>query len=237
MTRRLIATGLAAAVLALMLATAAPRADAAMPFVDKQVMAGALLVQKYVNDYGQTNRFVYPPVTMVKQGGKLPGSTFIWPSNPWTGRVMGPGTSRGTYTYRLTGSGSGYILTVHLSSSNQKLTGGTPSWFKPERDTACKQNLYLLQRYVEAYAASHGSLYPTADLVNAATFGLPGYVWPIDPWSGAAMVQGTSVGDFSYTQLTAGTSYSLKVMQTNGKWSSPLGPLSAISRLTATPGG
>ena len=140
MTRRLIAPSSRPPSSPSMLAAAAPRAEA-MSFVDKQVEAGALLVQKYINDYGQTNRFVYPPVAMVKQGGKLPGSTFIWPSNPWTGKVMGPGTARGTYTYKLTGSGSGYVLTVHLSGSNQKLTGGTPAWFKPERDTQCKQNL------------------------------------------------------------------------------------------------
>lgn len=237
MTRRLIATVLAAAVLALLLATAAPRAEAAMPFVDKQVMAGALLIQKYVNDYGQTNRFTYPPASMVKQGGKLPGATFIWPSNPWTGKVMGPGTARGTYTYTLRGSGSSYTLTVHLSGGNQKLTGGTPAWFKPERDTQCKQDLLLLQRYVEAFAAANGGVYPTADLVNATTFAAPLYVWPVSPWSGSAMVQGAAVGDFSYAQVSGGASYSLKVMQTNGKWSEPLKPLSALARLMATPGG
>jgi hypothetical protein len=239
MTRRTIAALLAASVLALMLAAATPRAEA-MGFVDKQVVAGALLVQKYVNDYGQTNRYVYPPVAMVKQGGKLPGSTFIWPSNPWTGKVMGPGASRGTYTYKLTGGGSGYVLTVHLSGSNQKLTGGAPDWFKPERDTQCKQDLLLLQRYVEAYAG--GGAYPTADLMNATTFAAPLYIWPVNPWSGQPMAQpapggNASLGDFLYTQLNGGTSYSLKVMQSNGKWSEPLKPLGALGRLTATPGG
>jgi type II secretory pathway pseudopilin PulG len=237
MSRRLIAIMLTAAVLALAIAAAAPRAEASIPFVDKQVVAGALLIQKYVNDYGQTNRFVYPPVTMVKQGGKLPGATFIWPSNPWTGKVMGPGTSRGTYTYKLTGSGSGYVLTVHLSGGNQKLTGGTPAWFKPERDTQCKQNLLLLQRYIEAYAATHGGLYPTKELVTATTFSPLGYVWPASPWTGTAMAQGASIGDFSYTQLTGGTGYALKVMLSNGKWSTPLPPLSAMGRLTVGPGG
>ena len=36
------------------------------------------------------------------------------------------------------------------------------------------------------------------------------------------MTQGTSVGDFSYTQLTGGTGYALKVKLSNDKWSSPL---------------
>jgi type II secretory pathway pseudopilin PulG len=236
MTRRMIAVLVAAAVVALSLGATAPRADAGMSFVDKQVMAGALLIQKYVNDYGQANRFTYPPVTMVKQGGRLPGSTFIWPSNPWTGKVMGPGKSRGTYTYTLKGAGSSYILNVHLSRGNQKLTGGVPAWFKPERDTQSRQNLLLLQRYVEAFAAGNGGTYPTADLVNATAFAAPAYVWPQSPWSGAAMTQGTKVGEFSYVQLSGGTGYALKVMLSNGRWSTPLGPLSALSRLTATPG-
>jgi hypothetical protein len=236
MKRRLIATVLAAAVFSLLLAAAAPRAEA-VSFVDKQVMAGALLIQKYVNDYGQTNRFTYPPVEMVKQGGKLPGSTLIWPSNPWTGKVMGPGTSRGTYTYTLKGGGSAYILNVHLSSGNQKLAGGTPAWFKPERDTQCQQNLLLLQRYVEAYALLHGGGYPTADLVTATTFALPLYVWPVNPWSGSAMVQAGSVGDFFYAQTSGGAGYSLKVMLSTGKWSTALGPLTRGVPLTATPGG
>jgi type II secretory pathway pseudopilin PulG len=237
MIRRSIAVLIAVTVVALSLGVTAPRADAAMRFVDKQVMAGALLIQKYVNDYGQANRFVYPPVTMVKQSGKLPGSTFIWPANPWTGKVMGPGTARGTYTYTLKGAGSSYILNVHLSGGNQKLTGGVPTWFKPERDTQCRQDLLLIQRYLEAYAAGHSGVYPTADLVNATTFAGPVYVWPKSPWTGSDMTQGTAVGNFFYAQLTGGTSYSIKVMLSNGKWSTPLGPVSALSRLTATPGG
>jgi hypothetical protein len=235
MTRRLIATVLAAAVLALMLAAAAPRAEA-ISFVDKQVLAGALLIQKYVNDYGQANHFTYPPASMVKQGGKLPGSTLIWPSNPWTGRAMGPGTSRGTYTYTVKGSGSSYVLSVHLSSGNQKLLGGVPAWFKPERNTQSRQNMYLLQRYIEAYAAGNAGKYPTADLVNATIFSSPSYFWPENPWSGNAMTQSSSVGDFSYVQLSSGDGYALKVMLTTG-WSGAIGPLNAVSRLTAAPGG
>ena len=236
MCRRLTAAVLAAAVLALLLAAAAPRAEA-LSFVDKQVVAGALLIQKYVNDYGETNHFTYPPVTMVRKGGKLPGSTVIWPSNPWTGKVMGPGTTRGTYTYTRKGGGSSYVLNVHLSSGNQKLKGGTPAWFTPERDQQCKQNLCLLQRYLEAYALLNSGTYPTPASFDATTFALPAYVWPVNPWSGSAMAQSTTVGDFQYTQPGGATSYSIKVMLSSGKWSSALGPLTSGGRLTTSPGG
>jgi hypothetical protein len=234
MIRRTLGVVLTTVAVALLFAAAAPRAEA-VSFVDKQVQAGSLLIQKYVNDYGQGNRFVYPPKSMVKKGGGLPGSTAIWPSNPWTGRIMAPGTSRGTYTYTPSASRATYKLVIHLSSGNWTLTGGVPAWFKPERNTASRQNLLLLQRYVEAYAASHGGAYPAAADVTAATFGTS-FVWPKNPWTGAGMVAGATVGDYAYTQLNDGTGYSLMVMLTGG-WSTGLGPIPTLGQLTTTPGG
>jgi hypothetical protein len=232
MTRRTLVVIMTTVALALLFA-AAPRARA-VSFVDKQVQAGSLLIQKYVNDYGQANRFVYPPRSMVKKGGGLPGSTVIWPSNPWTGKVMAPGTTRGTYTYTRSAGNAGYRLVVHLSSGNWTLRGGVPSWFKPERNTASAQNLLLLQRYIEAHAASHGGAYPAAADVTAVSFGTS-YVWPKNPWTGADMVAGSTVGDFAYTPLSGGSGYSLKVMLTSG-WSTALGPLPVLGQLTTTPG-
>jgi flavin-dependent dehydrogenase len=156
---------------------------------------------------------------MVKKGGGLPNATVIWPSNPWTGRVMAPGTSRGTYTYTLGAGNLSYRLTVHLSSGNYVLKSAMPSWFKNERNTAARQNLLLLQRYVEAYAAAHG-------------FGAS-YVWPVDPWTGAGMAAGDALGCYSYTG--GGASYALKVRLTSG-WSTPLGQLPVLGQL-ATPSG
>jgi type II secretory pathway pseudopilin PulG len=227
-----IAVVLATSVLALLLATAAPRAEA-VSFVDKQVQAGAFLIQKYINDYGQNNRFVYPPTSMVKKGGGLPGSTVIWPSNPWTGRAMAPGTSRGTYTYTPSASGATYKLVVHLSSGNWPLTGGVPAWFKPERNTASKQNLLLLQRYLDAYKAANGD-YPATGSLTPETFPSPTYVWPKNPWSGTDMAASDAIGDFSYTRISA-TDFTLKVKLTSG-WSDPFGPASLLSKLRVSPG-
>jgi type II secretory pathway pseudopilin PulG len=226
-TRRLIVVVLATATLALLLAIAAPRAEA-VSFVDKQVQAGALLIQNYINTYGQAHQFVYPPRTMVEKGGGLPNATLIWPSNPWTGKIMGPGSSRGTYTYTLGADGRSYKLTVHLSSGKFVLKSGIPSWLKDERNTAARQNLLLLQRYVESYAGAHGAYPAPAELVA----GFAGYSWPKNPWTGADMIQADTLGEFRYTG--GGATYSLKVMLTSG-WSGPaLGPL-AISRLVTAP--
>ena len=221
MTRRMIAVALATTVLALLLAAAAPRAEA-VSFVDKQVQAGALLIQKYINDYGQDKRFVYPPKSMVKKGGGLPGSASIWPSNPWTGRIMAPGTARGTYTYTPSASGATYRFVVHLSSGNWTLSGGVPAWFKPERNTAARQNLLLLQRYLDAYKAAHAD-YPATGSLTPETFPSPTYVWPRNPWTGAAMAASDTLGDFSYARVSA-TDFTLKVKLTSG-WSEAFGPV------------
>ena len=135
MIRRLTAAVLATAVLALLLAAAAPRAEA-ISFVDKQVQAGGLLIQNYVDKYGMANAFHFPPRTMVKKGGGLPDSTLMWPANPWTGKTMGAGTSRGTYTYTLAANGLSYRLTMHFSSGSYTFKGGIPRWLRSERDQA-----------------------------------------------------------------------------------------------------
>ena len=209
----MIAVVLATAVLALLLAAAAPRAEA-VSFVDKQVQAGALLIQKYINAYGQAHQFVYPPKSMVKKGGGLPDATVIWPSNPWTGRVMGPGTSRGTFTYTLRDNDTAYTLTVHLSGSNCLLKSAMPSWLKTERNTAAKQNLLLLQRYLDTYKAAHAD-YPATGSLTPETFPSPTYVWPKNPWTGTAMAASDGLGDFSYTRVSA-TDFTLKVKLTSG---------------------
>ena len=199
MTRRMIAVVLATAVLALLLAAAAPRAEA-VSFVDKQVQAGALLIQNYVNTYGQAHQFVYPPKSMVKKGGGLPDATLIWPSNPWTGKIMGPGTSRGTYTYTLGAGGRSYKLTVHLSSGNYVLTSGDarrgsrPSATPPPGRTCCCCSGTSTPTRTAARRL------PGDRLADPGQLPGPTYVWPKNPWTGADMAASDGLGDFSYAR-------------------------------------
>ncbi len=225
MPRRITILLLSLAVL-LLAGALMPGRAAALGFVDRQVQASGLLLQNYINQYGQARHFKYPPAKMVKKGGGL--TTPIWPANPWTGKVMAAGKSRGTFTYTLGAGGTSYKLVMHLSKGSYKLTGGMPRWFKSERDTAAKQNLLLLQRYVEAYAAAHAGGYPAADMTPEA-FGA-GYAWPKNPWTGSPMVAGTGLGDFSYTPSDG--SYTLKVKLTTGWSDPPLGP-SGVARILA----
>jgi hypothetical protein len=229
MTRRTLSAILASAVFALVFAAAAPRADA-VGFVDKQVQAGGLLIQNYINTYGMKHGFVFPAASMVKKSGGLEDSTRIWPSNPWTGKLMASGKSRGSYTYAVKNEGTAYTLTMHLSSGNYVLKSALPTWLKAERNTASKQNALLLQRYLEAYRTTNSS-YP--ETLSSSVLG-SGYVWPTNPWSGKAMAASDALGDFSYAR--SGSSFSLKVKLTSG-WSDAVGPASALSPLTTVPGG
>jgi hypothetical protein len=233
MTRRMLAVVLATITLPLLLAAAAPRPAAAVSFVDKQVQAGGLLVQNYVNAYGMTHGFAFPAVSMVRKGGGLEDATRIWPSNPWTGKLMGPGTARGTYTYTLRNSGTAYTLTMHLSSGKYAFKGTMPPWLRTERNTASRQNLLLLQRYLDAYKTAHGD-YPATGSLTPETLPSPTYVWPTNPWTGAPMTASDSLGDFSYTRLSS-SDFALKVKLTSG-WSTTLQPL-LLGQLTTTPGG
>ncbi len=232
MSRRTIVAFLATAIFALLLAVAAPQRADAVGFVDKQVQAGGLLIQNYINAYGMKHGFAFPARSMVKKGGGLGDKTRIWPSNPWTGRLMRSGASRGTYTYTRRNGGTAYTLTMHLSRGKYAFKGTMPTWLKSERNRASRQNLLLLQRYVEIYAAAHAGAYPAPDVVTAAGFG-GDYVWPRNPWTGVAMAAGTTLGCYSYTG--GGDSYALRVMLTSG-WSSEFGPL-LLARLTTSPGG
>jgi hypothetical protein len=229
MIRRMLAVVLATTTCALLLAAAAPRPAAAVGFVDKQVEAGGLLIQNYVNAYGMQHGFLFPAKTMVRKGGGLEDATRIWPSNPWTGKLMGPGTARGTYTYRLRNSGTAYTLAMHLSSGRYAFSGTMPPWLKTERDTAAKQNLLLLQRYLDAYRAAHGD-YPAS--LTAATLPSPAYVWPTNAWTGAPMTASDALGDFSYTR-SGSADFVLKVKLTTG-WSAALRPL-PLGALIAAP--
>jgi hypothetical protein len=207
----LLVTLATALVIAVGLAAALPRQAAAAPsFVDKQVQMNVLLLQGYINTQAEKDGFTYPAVADVKKGGDLVAP--VWPGNPWTGKTMAPGTTRGTYTYKLKADGTGYTLVGHMSSGDYKLTGGVPAWLKTERDDAGKTGLALLQSYVEAWRAAHGGAPPAeADLAASGAVGLqPGApFWPQNPWTHAPMAQGTGNGDFTYA--VTGNGYTLKV--------------------------
>ena len=76
------------------------------------------------------------------------------------------------------------------------------------RDAQLKQNVRLLQVYVERYAAGKGFTYPAASVVRRGG-GLTAPVWPANPWTGRPMAPGTARGAYTYTLAAGGASYTL----------------------------
>jgi hypothetical protein len=71
-----------------------------------------------------------------------------------------------------------------------------------------KQNLRLLQVYIERSAAAKSFVYPAAATVKKGG-GLTAPVWPGNPWTGAAMAPGKARGMYTYRLGAEGDSYTL----------------------------
>ncbi len=76
------------------------------------------------------------------------------------------------------------------------------------RDARTKQNVRLLKTYIDAYAAAHGFVFPSAAFVRKGG-GLPAPLWPANPWSGRPMAPGKKRGGFTYAPASGRASYTL----------------------------
>ena len=74
------------------------------------------------------------------------------------------------------------------------------------RDAQLKQNVRLLQVYVERSAARTSFTYPAASIVKKGG-GLRAPVWPANPWTGRPMAPGAARGAYTYTLAAGGASY------------------------------
>ena len=109
MFRRLVPSVLLALACALVIGAAAPVAGALTR--DAQTRQNVRLLKAYIDGYAAARSFVFPAASVVKKGG-LPAP--IWPTNPWTGKPMAPGTGRGAYTYTVDSARVEYSLTGWL---------------------------------------------------------------------------------------------------------------------------
>jgi len=82
-----------------------------------------------------------------------------------------------------------------------------------QQDAQITQGVHTIQAAVQSWAADHGDVFPTADLV-VSTGPFSAYVaavgsWPTDPVSGQPMKPGSGAGDYTYEQLDGGQSFRL----------------------------
>jgi hypothetical protein len=90
--------------------SASPSADA-----DQQVIDAIVKLQTGVITWATNNNNLYPtPIDVSETGGV---ATYVnpWPTNPYTGQPMKPGTQPGDYTYEQLNGGAGYKLTGYIS--------------------------------------------------------------------------------------------------------------------------
>jgi hypothetical protein len=83
---------------------------------DQQVIDAIVKLQTGVITWSTNNNDLYPPSAEVTQAGGVASYVDPWPSNPYTGQPMKPGTQPGDYTYEQLNGGAGYKLTGYISN-------------------------------------------------------------------------------------------------------------------------
>ena len=95
--------------------TASP-SPSGSPSADQQTQDNIAKLQVGIVAWAADNNNLYPAPQDVVDGGGLSQYVDPWPTNPFTGQPMTPGTSPGSYVYEQLSGGQGYKLTGYLSN-------------------------------------------------------------------------------------------------------------------------
>jgi hypothetical protein len=82
---------------------------------DQQVIDGINRIQAGVMTWSANNNNLYPQPGDVNASGGVAQYVNPWPTNPYTGQPMKPGTGPGEYTYQQLNGGAGYQITGYVS--------------------------------------------------------------------------------------------------------------------------
>jgi hypothetical protein len=82
---------------------------------DQQVIDAIVRLQTGVITWSTNNNNLYPTPADVSEAGGVASYVDPWPTNPYTGQPMKPGTQPGDYTYEQLNGGAGYKLTGYIS--------------------------------------------------------------------------------------------------------------------------
>ena len=83
---------------------------------DQQVIDAIVRLQTGVITWSTNNNNLYPTPADVSEAGGVASYVDPWPTNPYTGQPMKPGTQPGDYTYEQLNGGAGYKLTGYISN-------------------------------------------------------------------------------------------------------------------------
>jgi hypothetical protein len=215
-SRRSLVASLVAAAACALVAGAALQPDVAGATTRDDLMKTSLVaLQSAVEQSGAARMYVYPHPKTVRPAGGL--AIAFWPRDPWTGRRLTPGTTKGHYTYRRAKDERSYVLTGYLSGGRTfVVTGGMPHTPMLAYDHRGKEGLNLLFQYVEMWSRSHAGRLPVAAQVTRdGSVGRQegGLLWPSNPWDHGAMAQRADRGSFGYVRAADGGSFTLTLHQ------------------------
>jgi hypothetical protein len=86
------------------------------PNADQQAQDNIAKLQVGIVAWAADNNNLYPAPQDVVEGGGISQYVDPWPTNPFTGQPMTPGTSPGSYVYEQLSGGQAYKLTGYLSN-------------------------------------------------------------------------------------------------------------------------
>ena len=112
---------------------------------------------------GCADFFTYPTKSNVRAGHL---DDPWWPVNPWTGRRMTAGVSRGHYRYEVSADRRRYRLIGYLDRGRIVLEGGMPKTIMLAYDHRSEEGINLIRQYIEDYAAAHDGVYPLPSEVS-----------------------------------------------------------------------
>ena len=84
------------------------------------------------------------------------------------------------------------------------------------KESAVREGVHSIQVGVQSWAVDHADEYP--DQATVSQTGMGQYVdWPANPYTGAAMTQGTGPGQFTYTVSGDGTGFQITAYGSGGE--------------------
>ena len=188
-------------------AAAPARASAA----NTQMRSAIMALRGMIDREGAADFFTYPARASVRPGHMAEG---WWPANPWTGRAMTAGASRGHYRYEVSADRRRYRLIGYLAGGTVVLKGGMPKIIMLAYDHRSEEGINLIRQYIEDYAGAHDGVYPLPSEVSddGPVGSQPQHrYWPSNPWDHYDMKQRSDHGSFSYQVAADRASYTLRL--------------------------
>jgi type II secretory pathway pseudopilin PulG len=159
-------------------------------------------------------RYAYPVASAVTPAD-LEGYVHEWPLNPYTGRPMAQGHGAGDFSYWRDTSGLSFALAGHTADGTDiKYVHRVPD--DEEKRSIIAEGLHSIEVGIESYGIDHAGTLPQVTEVTQA--GLGAYVdeWPVNPYTGLPMTQGTALGNFVYSLSPDAKSFQVTAFGPNG---------------------